>query len=474
MLKYLNYKNYTDMEREERQIVNEGQIVTEDQTITQDQAITEDQTAVAVGEQAMQLPPMPVTLPPLIELLVSKVEPRFRPAVACSVFPPLAIHMKNYSFMGLDGREGRQCVFYSVLVAETGSGKSCVDEPIKIIIGDIAEADKESMEKEREWMEVDENREHIALKPHFPIQILPDDSVSSSAFIDRLCAAEGRYIYVKTPEIETLYGIADGKRDKIATLFKKGFDNDQYGHMRSTSKGYTGIAPLRWMCNASTTPSTALGFFGRGKFADGTGSRVDFCTIVQEDKFARRPKVKRYNNSYKTNVKPYIDRLKAVQGELYCEELYDFMGRLDDEIHDIFKKAGDQVGFNLAHRAMDITLSKAIVLYYAHGEWTPAIEDFLRWSVMYHMAVKLNLFGENMEEELAKDAEIMKPKKQVNYISRLPKHFTVADIEALYRADHPEYTDKEIRTKALAIGRSWVHEGKITGDRNIGWTKVDK
>ena len=141
---------------------------------------------------------------------------------------------------------------------------------------------------------------------------------------------------------------------------------------------------------------------------------------------------------------------------------------------DIFRKAGDQVGFNLAHRAMDITLSKAIVLYYAHGEWTPAIEDFLRWSVMYHMAVKLNLFGENMEEELAKDAEIMKPKKQVNYISRLPKHFTVADIEALYRADHPEYTDKEIRAKALAIGRSWVHEGKITGDRNIGWTKVDK
>lgn len=450
-------------------------MIKKEETITNNQQDNADNQQITTEpKQDFAIPPMPEELPPLIELLVSKVEPRYRPAVACSVFPPLAIHMSNYSFEGLDGKEGRQCVFYSILVAETGSGKSFVDKPIEILIDDILETDRKSMEAEREWMEADENREHIALKPHFPIQVLPDDSVSASSFIDRLCAADGKYIYVKTPELESLLGIADKDRSKMSVLFKKGFDNDQYGHMRSTSKGYTGMAPLRWMCNASTTPSMALNFFGRGKFADGTGSRIDFCTIINENKFGPRPKVKRYNNSYRANVKPYIDRLKEVQGELYCEELYSFMERLSDEIHEPYAQAEDAVGYNLAHRAMDITLSKAIVLYCAHGEWTPAIEEFLRWSAQYHMAVKLSLFGEKMEEELAKDAEIMKTqKKQVNYIGQLPKHFTVTDIEGLIHLQEPKLTDKEVREKALALGRKWVHSGKVIGDKELGWSKTN-
>ena len=81
-------------------------------------------------------PELPAQLPPMIDLLTSKVEKEFRPCLASSLFAPLAAHMSDYHYKYLDNKT-RQCVFMSVTIAPSGIGKSFIDEPIEEIIADL-------------------------------------------------------------------------------------------------------------------------------------------------------------------------------------------------------------------------------------------------------------------------------------------------------------------------------------------------
>lgn len=49
-------------------------------------------------------PELPAQLPPLMELLTSKVEAEFKPCLAASLFAPLAAHMSDYTYRYLTTR----------------------------------------------------------------------------------------------------------------------------------------------------------------------------------------------------------------------------------------------------------------------------------------------------------------------------------------------------------------------------------
>ena len=97
-------------------------------------------------------PPMPEKLPALIALLVSRTPEVYKPAVAHAVFPSLATHLYNTRFRYIDNVE-HEATLMCLLMAGTGAGKSCVDEPINRIMADIRKRDDANLAREREWKE---------------------------------------------------------------------------------------------------------------------------------------------------------------------------------------------------------------------------------------------------------------------------------------------------------------------------------
>ena len=98
----------------------------------------------------LSTPQMPKKLPKLIGLLTSKTPEMYKPAVAHAVFPALATHLCEVRFEYTDHVE-HEATLMNCLMAETGAGKGCIDQPIEHIMADIKRRDKENERREAEW-----------------------------------------------------------------------------------------------------------------------------------------------------------------------------------------------------------------------------------------------------------------------------------------------------------------------------------
>ena len=103
-----------------------------------------------VSDTENEPPKMPVKLPPLIKLLVSKTPQIYRPAVAHAVFPALATHLWRTTFRYIDNVE-HEATLMNVLMAGTGAGKNCITDPINRILKDIRKRDMDNLQREKEW-----------------------------------------------------------------------------------------------------------------------------------------------------------------------------------------------------------------------------------------------------------------------------------------------------------------------------------
>ena len=106
-----------------------------------------------------------------------------------------------------------------------------------------------------------------------------------------------------------------GTVDEVGLLIRKAFDNSDAGQERVGADSVSGIAPLRWNFNASTTPPNARKFFYK-MVNDGTVSRLDISTIIRsdDDDDDTAPILGIYDHTFAQELKPYIDRLEAANG----------------------------------------------------------------------------------------------------------------------------------------------------------------
>ena len=88
-----------------------------------------------MNEYNDKIPEMPKKLPKLIALLTSKTPEIYKAAVANAVFPPLATHLCQVRFTYTDNKM-HEATLMNCLMAPTGAGKSCIDEPIQHIMAD--------------------------------------------------------------------------------------------------------------------------------------------------------------------------------------------------------------------------------------------------------------------------------------------------------------------------------------------------
>ena len=352
-------------------------------------------------------PQMPARLPKLIKLLTSKVPDDFKAPVAMAVFPPLAAHLKGVNFRYIDNQV-HEAAMMNLLVAPMSSGKSAVNGPINSIIEDLVQMDKVNRQKEQEWKDevntMGDNKKKPVRPEDICIRIVSPD-LTRAAYIQRLDDAQkagGAYLYCKMDEVDMLKKFNDPSQ-----LIRLCWDNSEDGQERVGTKSVTARVKTRFNWNASSTIAVTQKFFSVREVADGAVSRLSLATIFRSE-FAPCPVVGEYDAQFKSQLAPYIHQLNATSGFKECRKARQLIERLGSELMELAQLAYNKPYAEFAKRGLANGFRRAMVLYLANGEkWEKAIEDFIVWSVKYDLWCKMRFFGNQMQEAIDADSQMV-------------------------------------------------------------------
>ena len=425
-----------------------------------------DSGVKACGGTMTTPPPMPKRLPPLIKLLTKNVPEFFRPVVASAVFPALGAHLHGVKFRYWDNVD-HEGTFMHVLIGRQSSGKGTIKKPIEYIMDDIRQRDEPNRQREADWKQ--RNPSGKPKKDPRPtdicIQMLIDnltDAVFNQRIVDVNQNGE-RYVYTQVDEIEALKKVTSRQSvDEVGLLIRKAFDNSLAGQERVGADSVSGIAPLRWNFNASTTPPNARKFFHK-MVNDGTVSRLDLATIIHSDEDDDTAPVQGiYDYAFAQELKPYIERLDAASGLIECAQAKKLSLDIRQENKDAAQLYESEAYKVLSYRANVIAWLKGMVLYVAHGcRWSKEIADFVRWSQRYNLWCKMLYFGRQLEHELHEEVEIQRQSGPQNLLELLPDEFTREQYRQM-RMGQGRQGDGE------STLRSWQSRGYIALDETSG------
>ena len=429
-------------------------------------ALKENNGVKACGGTISTPPPMPDKLPPLIRLLTKNVPDFYKPAVANAVFPALATHLHGVKFRYWDNVE-HEATFMNILIGRQSIGKGTIKKPIEYIMEDIRQRDIPNRQREAEWKQ--KNPGAKQKKDPRPTDICIQmliDNLTDAVFNQRLVDVHNngeRFIYTIVDEIEALKKVTSkGTVDEVGLLIRKAFDNSLAGQERVGADSVSGIAPLRWNFNASTTPPNARRFFSK-MVNDGTVSRLDISTIIlKENDDETAPILGIYDHHFADELKPYIDRLEAASGLIECQQAKKLSLDIRQENNDAARLYDSEAYRVLSYRANVIAWLKGMVLYVANGyHWDKTIADFVRWTEQYNLWCKMLYFGQQLEMELRQEIEIQRQYSPQNLLELLPDEFTREQYRQM-RVSQGRPTDGD------ATLRKWIGRGYINFDDTIG------
>ena len=414
------------LENEERRMKNEESLRNEELRMKNEEWPAEDENSSFGGEADILHSSLPKRLHALIKLLVSRTPDVYKPAVAHAVFPALGAHLHRVRFNYIDNVE-HEATLMNVLMAGTGAGKDCISEPINRIMADIRRRDEDNLRREREWKnEVTSkgaNKDKRQRPEGLIIQEI-DADMTNPAFVMRMAEADGHFLYTKLNEIDQFDALrGSGRGGQQFQIMCLAFDpGNRYGQTRVGVQSVTEKVTIRFNWNAATTIQKGKRYFSR-VLTDGPISRINFCTIPEREIGADMPVYGTYDAAFDEELRPYIENLVKTQGLIDCPQAYKLAQKLKEECADFARLSQSRVYENLSFRANVIAWLKACVLYVANGcRWDKTFEDFIRWSLQYDLACKMEFFGAAIEE--AQAANPNKQKGPRNLLELLPDNFS--------------------------------------------------
>ena len=447
-------------------------------------ALRQDSRMAVTGGTHDVPPQMPKRLPKLLQLLTSKVPEMYRPAVCEGVFPALGVHLHGVKFRYWDNVE-HEPTFMNVLIAPMSIGKGAIKKPIDFILSDIKEADKPNRLREAEWKRKNPSGKTKAKDPRptdICIQILIDN-LTDAVFNQRVVDAHEngkRFVYTRVDEVEQLKKVTSkGTVDEVSILIRKAFDNADHGQERVGADSITGIAPLRWNFNASTTIPNAHRFFQKA-VNDGTLSRLNLSTIIKpkssygeegdeekaKDSNSTLPIFGIYDEKFAEQLQPYIYRLNSANSLIECPQALKLARELtqeNDRRATLYESEAYRI---LSYRANVIAYLKAMVLYVAQDyKWTKEIADYVRWSEQMDLWCKMRFFGSQLEEEIQAEQQQVSAAPQ-NLLALLPPEFTYEQFLRMRQQQGK-------RGDGKGTLRQWKHRGYIEYDEVASmWRKM--
>ena len=418
-------------------------------------------------------PEMPKKLPKLMQLLVSKTPDIYKAAVAHAVYPPLGTHLCNVRFTYTDNKI-HEATLMNCLMAGTGAGKGCIDEPIRRIMADIKRRDKENERRESEWKnecQIKGANKDKPLRPEGLVIQMIDADMTKPALVTRMDEAEGHFVYVKLNELDLFDQLKGQTGRQHFQLMCLAFDpGAEFGQTRVGTQSVTARPKCRFNWNACTTIQKGRRFFNK-VLTDGPISRINFCTIPKQEIGSEQPVYGVYDAEFDETLKPYIDNLVGARGMIDCPQAYKLAKKLQKECGEFAQLSQSETYWNLSFRACVIAWLKACVLYVANGQkWEKSIEDFIRWSLQYDLWCKMQFFGADIERAENGDESRIGTRGPQNLLELLPDEFTLDDAR---RVRLQQGLGNDVNPTKNMI-RTWTNRGYVVQYTEYSFQKSDK
>ena len=457
------YQNYTNP--------SQRLLKYQEQLFAQSRRLTAAELSAPQGMMGEAPPELPKKLPKLIRLLTSRTPDVYKAAVANAVFPALGAHLCDVRFKYTDNVI-HEATLMNCLMAKTGAGKGCIDKPIEHIMADIKKRDKENEKREADWKKDYQRKganKDKQLRPEGLVIQIIDPDMTKPALVTRMDEAEGHFVYVKLNELDLFEQLKGQTGKQHFQLMCLAFDPDsEYGQTRYGTQSVTARPRCRFNWNACTTILKGRKFF-RSVLTDGPISRINFCTIPEEEIGCDQPVYGDYDQAFDEELKPFIDKLTSSRGQIECRQAYKLAKKLQQECAEFARLSQNATYWNLSHRACVIAWMKACVLYVANGQqWEKSIEEFIVWSMRYDMWCKMAFFGADIERAERGEDNWLNTRGPKNLLNLLPDEFTINDAKRVRQQEELSNEGK----KCENMIRQWVHRGYVLRVTDDSFKKV--
>ncbi len=437
------------------------------------------QSAIAICERENLSPTLPSRerasemplpeLPRLLKLVCRRLPEDYRPAMVIASLPVLGTLATRIRFEYLD-RQEQSLSFFSCITAPAASGKSFIRKPLDLLLTPINEQDAIEREKEQAYKDKLRASKNSKNQPEDPHACPRNNGVAISIakLLQLLTYAEGKHLIGIGEEMDTLVkseraGVWSQKSD----IYRLAFDNAEYGQAYMSDASFNAHIKVYYNLLLTGTPNSMKRFFK--DLENGLATRVCFAQLP-DTSFTEIPVFAPYTEAEKAEIIRWARQLDAEKGTLVCPQLNTVIAE--------WLEVKRQQAIDADNHAMDTLRRRAAVMGFRAGmlcyllenrKYTKTVGQFAEWVAEYVFRNQMELWGEQMEQELTGALDAMTERGAASsLLTLLPKDFTTADLIRLRARKNQSVTPTSVNSLLCR----WRKLGRIDKTADAHWRRL--
>ena len=433
-----------------------------------DYSITGDEKLYCAKAVDLPLP----ELPRLLKLVCRRLPEEYRPAMVIASLPILGTLATRIRFEYLD-RQEQSLSFFSCITAPAASGKSFIRKPLDLLLTPINEQDAIEREKEQAYKDKLRASKNSKNQPEDPHACPRNNGVAISIakLLQLLTYAEGKHLIGIGEEMDTLVkseraGVWSQKSD----IYRLAFDNAEYGQAYMSDASFNAHIKVYYNLLLTGTPNSMKRFFK--DLENGLATRVCFAQLP-DTSFTEIPVFAPYTEGEKAEIIRWARLLDAESGTIACPQVGTVIGEWLEKKRQQAIDADSHAMDTLRRRAAVIGFRAGMLCYLLENRKCNArVGAFAEWVAEYVFRNQMELWGEQMEQELSGAIDMMSAERGAasSLLSLLSNEFTTADLIKLRARKGQSVRGESIR-KLL---QRWRNNGRIEKVSENTWRQVTK
>ena len=431
-----------------------------------DYSITGDEKLYCAKAVDLPLP----ELPRLLKLVCRRLPEEYRPAMVIASLPILGTLATRIRFEYLD-RQEQSLSFFSCITAPAASGKSFIRKPLDLLLTPINEQDAIEREKEQAYKDKLRASKNSKNQPEDPHACPRNNGVAISIakLLQLLTYAEGKHLIGIGEEMDTLVkseraGVWSQKSD----IYRLAFDNAEYGQAYMSDASFNAHIKVYYNLLLTGTPNSMKRFFK--DLENGLATRVCFAQLP-DTSFTEIPVFAPYTEGEKAEIIRWARLLDAESGTIACPLVGNVIGEWLEKKRQQAIDADSHAMDTLRRRAAVIGFRAGMLCYLLENRKCNArVGAFAEWVAEYVFRNQMELWGEQMEQELSGAIDMMSAERGAasSLLSLLSNEFTTADLIKLRARKGQSVRGESIR-KLL---QRWRNNGRIEKVSENTWRQV--
>ena len=409
--------------------------------------LSEDDREMAELMEGWDAPKLPEKLPPLVELLVSNYDKRFKEMLCLSALPVMAALASHFRAQYLNGRViGPQT--YVAVIGGSGSGKGNCSALFKDMIeGNLAQHDALEWEKVKANQEERDKKANAKEKPakyHPKLRLFETASKSSILELQTNLGKNGMLLG-QFSEVDGLSNAAKTAYSDITVLLRKGWDMDMHRQFyMSEASCNTHVQMSISLLMAGTVKAMLERLFSENNREGGLMQRCISVLVPTEKRTFRPPRQnfltaeecrKRDNALLELYNKDIAlgDEVQLLDLPMTTKAIENWFDELEVRYNDGLLTDAEA---DLSHRCGEFMMRAAIPFVALYGKESSEIVAFAKWVGDYAHYTMCRLFGHSVQQNIESAYQLIRQnadgrKTAQPILSLLPSTFTLKQFKEI-------------------------------------------